>query len=92
MKIYGEAGLSPSHKSVLKDEDILKASPQLAVKIPALNKWGYAEPKLPDYPEMKDILATYLSKAWALQMSPADALKTANQKIYEFLKEKGYYK
>ena len=92
VKIYGETGLSPSHKSVLKDKDILAASPQLAVKIPALNKWGYAEPKIPDYPEMKDLLATYLSRAWALEMPPTEALKTANQKIYEFLKGKGYYK
>ncbi len=91
-KIYAMAGASPPRKSILSDPEVLSKFPRFKVKLPALDKWGYAEPQIPDYPEMKDILGTYLAKAWALEMDPEGALKEANQEIYEFLKSKGYYK
>ena len=91
-KIYAMAGCSPPRKSILSDPEVLKKFPRFSVKLPGLDKWGYAEPALPDYPEMKDILNTYLAKAWALEIDPETALKKANQEIYEFLRSKGYYK
>ncbi|HCZ06379.1 MAG: multiple sugar transport system substrate-binding protein [Thermotogota bacterium] len=91
-KIYAMAGGSPPRKSILSDPDVLNNFPRFQVKLPALNLWGYAEPQIPDYPEMKDILNTYLAKAWALEIDPETALKQANKEIYDFLKSKGYYK
>jgi len=90
-KIYAMNGGSPPRKSILSDPEVLEKFPRFKVKLPGLNMWGYAEPQLPDYPEMKDILNTYLAKVWALEMDPEEALKRANQEIYEFLKSKGYY-
>jgi len=91
-KIYAMAGGFPPRKAVLNDQEILNKFPRFEVKFPALERWGYAEPQIPDYPEMKDILNTYLSKVWALEIDSETALKKANQEIYEFLKSKGYYK
>ncbi len=91
-KIYAMAGASTPRKSILGDPEVFGKFPRFKVKLPALDKWGYAEPQIPDYPEMKDILNTYLAKAWALEIDPEEALKRANKEIYEFLKSKGYYK
>jgi len=91
-KIYAMAGASPARKSVLSDPEVLSKFPRFQFKLPALDQWGYAEPQIPDYPEMKDILNTYLAKVWALELDPETALKRANNEIYDFLVAKGYYK
>lgn len=62
------------------------------MKAEAFDKYGYVEPALPDYPAVKSILMDYLLKAMGMEMTPKEALDKANQRIYELLEEKGYYR
>lgn len=94
LKIYANQGACPPHYSVtdlLIGQNII-FHVKNAMKAEAFDKYGYVEPALPDYPAVKSILMDYLLKAMGMEMTPKEALDKANQRIYELLEEKGYYR
>jgi multiple sugar transport system substrate-binding protein len=92
IRLYYENGGSPPHKSIFLDPTFRKQNPALAVKYEALMKYGYAEPSIPIWPEMKQILGNDLAAAFAGQLSAQAALTQADRQIAQLMRQKGYLK
>ncbi len=56
-----------------------------------LDKYSFPGLNIPEAFSIYTILAKHLSAAWSGSVSVEDALKAANEEIYNLLKEKGYY-
>ena len=88
LRAYTEAGCSPPHFSIANDPEILKKFPSFALMQEAIVKYGYIEPHVPEWPELKDKLLSYLVKGWVGQLSPKDALDQACAEIARALGKK----
>lgn len=86
LEMYARAGGSPPHFSIARSPEVLKDFPAFALKEKAIVEYGYIEPHEPEWPRIKDVLLSYLVRAWVGQMSPQAALDQANAEIERIVK------
>ncbi len=81
LEIYAKAGDNPPHFSIYNNPQILALNPLFKIREEALVKWGYIEPMEPSWPQMKDVLSSYLLEAFSLNISAQQALELADTRI-----------
>lgn len=90
LQIYTKAGDNPPHFSIYDDPQVQQLNPLFKIRKEAFVKWGYIEPMQPSYPQMKDILTSYLLEAFSLQVSAKDALTLADKQIKAVMLTSGW--
>ncbi len=84
IELADKYGIAPSRKSAFQDPALLKKYPWFPGQEAALEN-ARARARTNKWPEIETIFGTYIQLAMIGQMSPQEALSTANQKIAEAL-------
>lgn len=84
-------GGSPGRISTLTDPELVEDNSWYKYQLERFEVAKFAWPNVVEIPEWNDILGKYITESLVGTISPEEALKKANEEIYQMLEKAGYY-
>jgi multiple sugar transport system substrate-binding protein len=91
-KEFMQGGGVSTRQSVYADQELMDSVPYfkpLVDSMPFVNP--IHRPRFPEYPAMSEEMAINASRAFIGEITPEEALKNIDEKIFKILDEAGYY-
>ena len=85
------SAMPSSRKSILGDPELAKKYVEYPTMLKSLD-YAMGRPRIPEWPQMADLIEASLSEAMTGQKTPADALNAVNPLLQEILTSAGYTK
>ena len=86
-------GSVPGRLSTLSDPEVVAEEPSMKVTGESLKTARFANSwRIPEWAEVEDVLTLAISNAATGAQTPQEALDQAQEKLYEIMKQAGYYK